>query len=65
MGFSNPNIQCALICLISVNIAHKSTPRYKWKMPRWIPIFERIIAHINIQIQAINRPCCIRAYPPR
>jgi hypothetical protein len=26
-----------------------------------IDIFERIIAHINIQIQTISRLCCIRA----
>jgi hypothetical protein len=27
------------------------------KMPCWIPIFKRVIPCINIQIQAINRPC--------
>jgi hypothetical protein len=57
VGISNPNIQISLICLISVNIAHKPTPRYKRKMPHRIDIFKRIIPHINIQIQAINCPC--------
>jgi hypothetical protein len=33
-------------------------------MPCWISIFKRIIPHINIQIQAINRTRWIRAYPP-
>jgi hypothetical protein len=30
-------------------------------MPRWIPVFKGVISHINIQIQAINRPCWIGA----
>jgi hypothetical protein len=36
-------------------------PRYKRKMPCRINIFKWIIAHINIQIQASNRPCCYLA----
>jgi hypothetical protein len=39
----------------SVNTIHKAIPRDKRKMPCWISIFKRIIPHINIQIQTINR----------
>jgi hypothetical protein len=50
---------------ISINKAKQQTNtlhigthiNFSLNMPCWIPILKWIIAHINIQIQAINRPC--------